>query len=65
MEMRGKMVEADFEKDELTFKMAGHYEAAAGLYVILPVEEFARHYRRRDTAEEMMEMMRRDRSEVP
>ena len=44
MEMRGKMVEADFETDELIFKMYGNYYARAGSYIIMPVEEFQRDY---------------------
>lgn len=65
MEMRGTMIEADFSKDEVIFRMAGRYEAAAGLYVIVPVAEFERWYKRRESNEEIMEMMKRDRYESP
>ena len=58
MEMRGKMVEADFEKDELTFRMEGKYYATAGTYVIFPLEELERAYKRRDPMEEWQEMRR-------
>ena len=59
MEMRGKMIEADFEKDELIFHMAGNYQAAAGLYVIMPVEEFHRRFKERSN-EEFLEIYRKD-----
>ena len=58
MEMRGKMIEADFEKDELIFRMEGKYCAAAGTYIIFPAEELERIYKRRDPMEEWQEMRR-------
>lgn len=36
--MRGRVVEADFEKDTLTFVMAGSYYAKAGLFHIIPAD---------------------------
>ena len=34
--MFGAMLEADFEKNTVTFEMCGEYYAAAGLYEIRP-----------------------------
>lgn len=65
MEMRGKLVEADFEKDELVFKMAGRYHAHAGLFVIMSVEELEQNYERRTRMDNLMYQMRKDSSEVP
>ena len=58
--MRGKMVEADFEKDELIFRMEGKYYAAAGSYVIISTDELERLYKRRDPMEDFMELRRGD-----
>lgn len=38
--LQGKMLEADFAKDTITFQMQGDYFAAAGVYIILPIGEY-------------------------
>ena len=45
MMLTGEIVEADFEKDELRFRMKGAYQVQAGDYVIIPATEYWSNYK--------------------
>lgn len=57
--LQGKMLEADFAADTITFTMQGDYFAAAGVYIILPIAEYEDLKRNQKEFDPMRDMMRR------
>lgn len=59
--LQGKMLEADFAADTITFTMQGDYFAAAGVYIILPIAEYEDLKRnQKEPRDFMREMSRQD-----
>jgi predicted metalloprotease with PDZ domain len=59
MEMQGKMIEADFERDTITFHMQGEYYARSGTYIILTLDEYRRLQENQLSRDDFISRMRK------